>query len=186
MQNMSIVITGNPGTGKHTVAEKIKDIINMPIIDINEFAKECRLLEKNKDANDVDTEMLAKKLKEKITVPHIIVGHLAPYSVSGIPIKAVILLRRNPKELESVYKQRGYDEKKTKDNLGSEVLGIIANDTINNIENQKIIQVDVSGKNISNVIEIVVDAINGKQESQQVDWLENLKDSELKSYFSYD
>ncbi|NIP62126.1 MAG: shikimate kinase, partial [Nitrosopumilaceae archaeon] len=83
---MSIVITGNPGTGKHTIADKIKDVINLPVLDINEFANECGLLEKKDDTNDVDTEKLAKKLQEKITSPHIIVGHLAPYSVSDIPI----------------------------------------------------------------------------------------------------
>lgn len=183
---MSIVITGNPGVGKHTIADKIKDVIGIPVLDINEFAKESGLLEKKEDTSDVDVEELEKKLHEKITTPHIIVGHLAPYSVSGIAIKVVILLRRNPKELASVYKQRGYDEKKTKDNLGSEVLGIIANDTMNNMKGQKIIQVDVSGKGISDVAEIVLDAVNGKQESQQIDWLGTLKDSELKSYFSYD
>lgn len=183
---MSIVITGNPGTGKHTIAEKIKDIVNLPLLDINEFAKEYGLLEKKGDANDVDTEKLAKKLQEKITTPYIIVGHLAPYSISNIPINVVILLRRSPKELAAVYKQRGYNEKKTKDNLGSEVLGIIANDTMNNMKGQKIIQVDVSGKDISDVVEIVLDAVNGKQESQQIDWLGAIKDSELKSYFSYD
>jgi len=183
---MSIVITGNPGTGKHTISDKIKDIIKLPVLDINEFANECGLLEKKDNTNDVDTEKLAEKLQEKITSPHIIVGHLAPYTVSNIPINVVILLRRNPKELASVYKQRGYNEKKTKDNLGSEVLGIIANDTINNMKGQKIIQVDVSGKSISDVVKIVLDAINGKRESQQIDWLGVIKDSELKSYFSYD
>ena len=183
---MSIVITGNPGTGKHTIANKIKDVIGLPVLDINEFAKECGLFEKKENTNDVDVEKLGKKLQEKITSHHIIVGHLAPYSLSGIPIKVVILLRRNPKELASVYKKRMYDEKKTKDNLGSEVLGIIANDTINNMKNQKIIQIDVSGKDISDVAEIVLDAVNGKQESQQIDWLGTIKDSELKSYFSYD
>lgn len=183
---MSIVITGNPGVGKHTIVDKIKDVIGIPVLDINEFAKECGLLEKKEDTNDVDVEKLAKKIQEKITTPHIIVGHLAPYSVYGIPIKVVILLRRNPKELASVYKQRGYNEKKIKDNLGSEVLGIIANDTMNNIKDQKIIQVDVSGKDISDVAQIVLDVVNGKQESQQIDWLGALKDSELKDYFSYD
>lgn len=183
---MSIVITGNPGTGKHTISDKIKDIVNLPVLDINEFASECELLERKEDTSDVDTEKLTKKLQEKITLPHIIVGHLAPYSVSEIPIKVVILLRRNPKELASVYKQRGYNEKKTKDNLGSEILGIIANDTMNNMKGQKIIQVDVSGKDISKVAKIVLDAVNGKQESQQIDWLGTIKDSELKNYFSYD
>ena len=37
---MSIVITGNPGVGKHTITKKISQKLNFPIIDINILAKE--------------------------------------------------------------------------------------------------------------------------------------------------
>ena len=37
---MSIVITGNPGVGKHTITKKISKKMNLPIIDINIIAKD--------------------------------------------------------------------------------------------------------------------------------------------------
>ena len=62
---MSIVITGNPGVGKHTITKKISEILNFPIIDINVIAKDSGLFEKNENTNDVDTQMLGKILKGK-------------------------------------------------------------------------------------------------------------------------
>ena len=43
---MSIVITGNPGVGKHTITKKISQKLNFPIIDINTLAKESEVIEK--------------------------------------------------------------------------------------------------------------------------------------------
>ena len=75
---MSIVITGNPGVGKHTITEKIADILELSIVDINKIAKDSGLFEKNEDANDIDIEKLEKILEQKISEKNIIVGHLAP------------------------------------------------------------------------------------------------------------
>ena len=67
---MSIVITGNPGVGKHTITKKISEILNFPIVDINLIAKDLGLLEQNENTNDVDTQKLAiisfrEKIKQK-------------------------------------------------------------------------------------------------------------------------
>lgn len=43
---MSIVISGNPGTGKHTIAQQIAQKLNLSIIDINQVAKSGELFEK--------------------------------------------------------------------------------------------------------------------------------------------
>ena len=44
---MSIVITGNPGVGKHTITQLIADKMKLSIIDINKIAKDSELFEKN-------------------------------------------------------------------------------------------------------------------------------------------
>ena len=38
-----IVITGNPGVGKHTVAGEISKQIELPIMDINSIARDAEL-----------------------------------------------------------------------------------------------------------------------------------------------
>ena len=64
---MSIVITGNPGVGKHTITEKIAEKMKLSIIDINKIARDSELFEENDDTNDVDVEKLEKILKQKIS-----------------------------------------------------------------------------------------------------------------------
>ena len=80
---MSFVITGNPGVGKHTIAREISKILKLPLIDINEIAKDFQLLEKKEGTNDVDVVELARILKKEIKQNSIIVGHLAPYVLNS-------------------------------------------------------------------------------------------------------
>ena len=127
---MSIVITGNPGVGKHTIAKKIYKILNYEILDINKIALDTGVYEKNEDGIDVDVSKLKKNLKNKITKKTLIVGHLAPYVLTKSQVKKVIVLRKSPYKLISIYKKRKYPIEKIKENLESEVLGIIAHDAI--------------------------------------------------------
>lgn len=182
---MSIVITGNPGVGKHTIAKEISKYLKLPINDINSIARDAGLFEKNENTNDVDVLELEKIIKEKIFSPSLIVGHLAPYVLSSVKVKIVIVLRRNPYDLITVYKKREYTEEKTRENTGSEILGIIAHDTINQF-GTKVFQVDVTGKSISEVTEKVLNIINGRGVSEEVDWLDLVtKQNDLKKFFAY-
>ena len=182
---MLIVITGNPGVGKHTVAGEISKQIELPIMDINSIARDAELFEKNEDTNDVDITRLEKIIKERISSPSLIVGHLAPYVLSSDQVKKVIVLRRNPYDLISVYKKRQYTEGKTRENTGSEILGIIAHDAINQF-GAKVFQVDVTGKSISEVTEKILNIINRRGISEEVDWLDLVtKQNDLKKFFAY-
>ncbi len=90
---MSIVITGNPGVGKHTITQEIAEKLELSIIDINSIARDAGLFEKNKDTNDVDTDKLEKILEQKISEKNVIVGHLAPYVLDKNIVKIMIILR---------------------------------------------------------------------------------------------
>ena len=180
---MSIVITGNPGVGKHTITEKIADILELSIVDINKIAKNSGLFEKNEDANDVDIEKLKKILEEKISEKNIIVGHLAPYVLHKNRIKIMIVLRRNPYDLISVYKKRKYSDKKIKENTGSEILGIIAHDAISKFQ-EKVFQINISKKTIPETVEKTVDLISSNKGNEEIDWLELVrKNNDLGKFF---
>ena len=80
MTCMNLVITGNPGVGKHTIAKYIQNHDStFEIIDINKFSMDEGLAEKDEDGFEVDVELLKTKMKEKISSKSLIVGHLAPY-----------------------------------------------------------------------------------------------------------
>ena len=183
---MSFVITGSPGVGKHTLTKEISKILNLSIVDINEIAKEEKLFEKMTDTNDVDVEKLEKIIREKILHPSIIVGHLAPYVLASEQVEKAIVLRKNPYDLISIYKNRGYSNEKIKDNIGSEVLGIILHDTITKFGTNKTIQVDITGKSIEESTKIVMDVIKGKIDSKEIDWLSVVSEkNDLKEFFAY-
>ena len=182
---MSIVITGNPGVGKHTITEKIAEKLELPILDINSIAKDAGLFEKNKDTYDVDIGKLEKILEQKISEKKVIVGHLAPYVLEKNQVKIIIILRRNPYDLESVYKERSYSETKIKENTGSEILGIITHDTIEKFE-EKAFQIDVSEKKIQKVVEKVLEIISKKEGNEEVDWLDLVtKNNDLEKFFTH-
>ncbi len=183
---MSYVITGNPGVGKHTIIKEISKILHLPIIDINSIAKEFGLFEKNEETNDVDVRKLEKIIKEKISHPVLFIGHLAPYVLSSNKIKKVIVLRKNPYDLISIYKERGYSKEKTKENLGSEVLGIILHDAITQFGSEKTLQIDVSLQSIQETTQKIIDAIKGDIKTEKVDWLPTISEkNDLKEFFSY-
>jgi adenylate kinase len=180
---MSIVITGNPGVGKHTIAKKIADILELSIVDINKIAKDSGLFEKNEDTNDVDVKKLEKILEQKISEKNIIVGHLAPYVLHKNKIKVMIVLRRNPYDLISVYKKRKYSDKKIKENTGSEILGIIAHDAISKFQ-EKVFQINISKRTIPETVEKTANLISSNKGNEEVDWLELVrKNNDLGKFF---
>jgi len=180
---MSIVITGNPGVGKHTITHEIANKLKLEVIDINTVARDSGLFEKNDDTNDVDIEALEKILKQKTLEKNVIVGHLAPYVLEKNQVKTMIVLRRSPYDLIQVYNDRKYSGEKIKENTGSEILGVIVHDAINRFE-EKVFQINVTDKSISKVVENVIEIIRENNGSEEVDWLELVrKNNDLGKFF---
>lgn len=180
---MSIVITGTPGVGKHTIGKEFAKKSKLDIIDINEVAKNSGLLEKNDESNDVDTEKLQEILKGKISNKCIIIGHLAPYVLEKDKISTVIVLRRSPYDLIKVYNERGYSNKKSKENASSEILGVITYDAKNQFQD-KVVQINVTENSIQEVLEKAESIVSGNTNSEEVDWLDLVtKNNDLKKFF---
>ena len=193
---MSIIITGSPGVGKHTIAKEIKRTWKISeLIDINKIAIDAGFVEHGQDAFDVDVNKLKKHLEPIISyIPRpftgwervLVVGHLAPYVIDVKHAHPCIVLRKNPYKLIDIYKKRGYTEKKMKDNLGSEILGIIVNDAINNFGREKTFQVDTSDHTPKELAVRIHDIYNGKDNGDDIDWLSLIQEkNDLKKFFDY-
>ena len=183
---MAIVITGNPGVGKHTLTKKLAEILGYPILDINKIAIESGFYEKKKDTIDVDVKKLKKYLEKKIKNKTILVGHLAPYVVSKEKIKKVIILRKSPYKLIPIYKKRKYSKKKIDENLQSEILGIIAYDSLKKFGKKKCFQIDTTSRTVSKIAKMVFSITNDEFESENIDWLSLINQkNDLKKFFSY-
>ena len=184
---MSIVITGNPGVGKHTIAKKIAKMLKLDLIDINQIVIEEKIYESSDETKDVDINKLKKILKSKLKKEALIVGHLAPYAIPKSQASKVIILRKSPYKLSAIYKKRNYSLKKINENIESEILGIIAHDTIKKFGKTKTIQIDTTGKTIQKVVLQTKNAIHNKKKDDFVDWLSLIaKKNDLGKFFSYD
>ncbi len=183
---MSIVITGNPGVGKHTLTKAISKVREFQVLDINKIALDSGIYEKKDNTLDVDVTKLKKILKNKITKKSLIVGHLAPYVLTKSQVTRAIILRKNPYKLLAVYKKRKYPAKKIKENLESEILGIIAHDAIKKFGESKIYQLDTSSEAISKTTKRILNVLDGKIENDEIDWLSLIsKKNDLRKFFSY-
>ena len=181
------IITGNPGTGKHTIAKQISSKLNLEVIDINKIAIDEGIFKKNDGVLDVDVNKL-KNIIDKIDSENsVLVGHLAPYVISPKNVEMAVVLRKSPYKLQSIYKKRKYTAKKALDNLGSEILGIIYYDTIREFGREKTFQIDTSDKSISLTVKKVESIFNGiKVKEDSVDWLHLvLKKGDIKKFFPY-
>lgn len=178
---MRIAITGTPGVGKHTIADILAKRLKYKIIDINSLAFKHNAILGRDYAFIIDIEKMKDIIKDELDDNCIIVGHLAPYVLDANDIDYVIVLRRSPYELEEVYRSRGYDTKKMKDNLSSEILGSIAYDCINRFD--KVIEIDCTNKKPDQIIDEIIYYIN-KDEKRVgiIDWLELVKD-DLNRFF---
>ena len=182
---MRIAITGSPGVGKHTVSREILKQSELSLWDINEIAKEKGFFESNGDSNDVDVVALRKIIDKSISDNILVVGHLAPYVISPERIDKIIVLRRNPYDLLKVYKKRGYALDKSKDNAGSEILGIIAHDALSKF-GDKVFQINITGKSIEEVSNIIMRIIKDDYLSEKIDWLELINSkNDLRKFFAY-
>lgn len=182
---MSLVITGNPGVGKHTTAKNLAKILGYKLLDINKIARESNIYEKADETHDVDVSKLKNILKKKILKKSIIVGHLAPYVLTKSQISKAIILRKNPYSLSLIYKKRKYSKKKTIENLGSEVLGIIAFETIKKFGKEKTFQIDTTSKSVVKISKEITDILEGRPKENNIDWLSIVAENDdLQKFFS--
>ncbi|MDI1494741.1 MAG: Nucleoside kinase [Cenarchaeum symbiont of Oopsacas minuta] len=169
---MSYVITGSPGTGKHTIGKILADNLELDITDINLLATESRLYEKTDGVIEVDTDALSKIIDNTSGV---IIGHLAPYVVKQA--KFVIVLRKSPYELQAVYEQRKYSKEKSLENIQAEILGIIAHDALQTFSD--LIQIDVTGCRPDDIVSRIKNRSNST-----VDWLQLISErDDIRRFF---
>jgi len=187
MNCVNLVITGNPGVGKHTIADLfVKKDFSYKIFDINKFAIEKEFGEQVGDGIEVDTVKLKDEIQKLHLGKSIIVGHLAPYVLDQSDIDFAIILRKNPYDLIEIYKKRKYQESKIKENTGSEILGVVANDSIASFGKEKSFEIDVTNRTPEIILDKIYNIIDHQKGDDMVDWLRLIEEkNEINKFFDY-
>ena len=170
-----IGITGTPGTGKKTISLELAKKLNFQHINLNDYAIKNKLTKNNKTDHIIyNLDLFTKKIKKSIENENFIIsGHLLPDIISKKDVDIIFILRCSPLILLKRYKKRHYNEQKIKDNIISEAIGIIQYESMIKFGKKKVIEINVTNKNVKSLVEELILIINNKQKIiQKIDWLD--------------
>ncbi|MBQ9160442.1 MAG: adenylate kinase family protein [Methanobrevibacter sp.] len=160
----TIFITGTPCTGKTTVSEVLSAHLNCRLVKINDLAIENDFvlgIDEDKGYKVIDIDALDGKVSELINDElTIFEGHLSHLCHGA---DKVIVLRVKPEILEERLKARDYSDSKIRENLEAEALGVCTAEAFD-IHGENVSEIDVSGMSVDEIVESVVDVIEGKTE----------------------
>jgi adenylate kinase len=192
MSKRVILVTGTPCVGKTSVAHLLTSRLGAFYVNLTELAlHENLILDKDKERGSiiVDENRMRRKIRqivEECDKSEVIVdGH---YAVSVVPKELtthVFVLRRDPVELQKFMEQRGFSGRKLWENLASEILDVCLCEALNVCENGEVCELDVSGKSVEEIVDEVLDILNGSKECGVgvVDWLGKLESEGLLEEF---
>ena len=192
MSKRVILVTGTPCVGKTSVARLLASKLDALYVNLTELALHENLIsgkDEERGSVIVNENHMRRKIREiveKCDKSEVIVdGH---YAVSVVPKELtthVFVLRRDPVELRKFMEQCGFSGRKLWENLASEILDVCLCEALNVYENGKVCELDVSGKSVEEIVDNILDVLNGSKKCYVgvVDWLGKLENEGLLEKF---
>lgn len=192
MSKRGILVTGTPCVGKTSVARLLASKLDAFYVNLTELALHENLISgKDEERGSIIVDENRMRLKIRQIVKNcdksevIVDGH---YAVSVVPKELtthVFVLRRDPVELRKFMEQCGFSGRKLWENLASEILDVCLCDALNVYENGKVCELDVSGRSVEEIVDNILDILNGSKECSVgvVDWLGKLENEGLLEEF---
>ncbi len=159
---MRVALTGTPGTGKSTVAERIKAESDgdLRVIHLNEAVREHGLWTERDDQRDslvVDLEAAADWLGEW---DGLLESHLAHY----FDADRVVVLRCRPDQLERRLLDRDEPEPKAAENADSEALDVVLSEAVERHGRDAVYEIDTTDRTPEDVAADVRAVLRGERE----------------------
>ena len=163
-----VALTGSPGTGKSTLASRLKEH-GLNVITVEEIARDVNALSQSETGIEVETSKLVHWAWDG-GEDCIIDGHLSHHC----SIDSIIVLRCHPSELRQRLGHRnGYDIKKIESNVEWELLSGVWSDIIALHPQARVIEFDTTNEQVS--LESILDFISNHDASKSVQ--ESIADS---------
>lgn len=171
-----IAISGTPGTGKSAVGAVVSGSLGIELVELSDLVVEKRLYIGYDDKRlsfIIDEPKLRKYLRRLVAElgSLLVVGHYSEI-VDDDVLGKIVVLRINPVELADRLKKRGWPPEKVLENVEAELIGVCTGNALLEHPPEKVCEVDVSGKNIEEVSEEVIEIITGIRPCRvYIDWL---------------
>lgn len=184
-ETVIIAISGTPGVGKTTIANKLSNKLKCKCISITEFIKreeiyddwdpklETHIVDEIKLKNALNV-YIDKLLRDEECL--ILEGLLA--DIIADIAEVAIVLRLHPIELHKRLEKRGYSSDKTRENVQSEILGTCTYH-MKEVLGENFVDIDTTDKDSDEIIQILLDIIQGKEGARathmpgKIDWLKD-------------
>lgn len=158
---MIICITGSSGTGKTIIAKVLARKLKYKYIDVNRLIKDNNLRGKylkEFDSYEVDVKKLNRILVNLIKKNSnlIVDSHLSHY-LQNKYVDYCVVCKCDLKVLKRRLKLRGYNKRKIKENLDSEIFDVCLVEATENKHN--IIVVDTGKRSVSSCVEEILKKI---------------------------
>ncbi len=179
-----IVVTGTPGVGKTHVSQRLAKVLNALHIDLSSFVIERGLYtEYDEEAESyvIDEERVIEELRKVIEEEELVVvdshyGEIVPED----HVILAIVLRMDPAELRNRLIKKGWKKAKVRENVEAELLSICTINAIEAYGENKVFEVDATGKEVGEVISEILRIIRGEGiPGHRIDWLDIKNLSEL-------
>ncbi len=179
MDNRVILITGTPSVGKTTLARKLALQLNAEYVNLTELAEKEHLSKERdfqRNTTIIDETKMRRKLRAIIRKKEkdiVIDGHYAAAVTPRNLATHIFVLRRNPVQLRELMRKRGYSEAKQKENLAAEILDVCLVEALQEQENEKVCELDITNKTVQEALTEVLAVLEGKKKcyAGHVDWL---------------
>ncbi|MCK5016617.1 MAG: DUF359 domain-containing protein [Candidatus Peribacteraceae bacterium] len=158
---MIIAISGTPGTGKTAVAKELAKKLGWWSVSLNDIAEEEGLYAGHDDerlCKVVDIEAMKREVNV-LSISHrkmIIESHYA----HDMPCDVVIILRTEPSELRKRMKEKGFHERKIRENLEAEIMNVIKDEACE--KHQNIYEIDTTEKDPLDIAITIRDLISNQ------------------------
>jgi adenylate kinase len=156
-RRVRVALTGTPGTGKTTVADRLET--DLAVVHLNELVREAGL----HDGEDpergslvADLDAVRDRLAGREDV--LVESHLAHH----LDVDLVVVLRCHPEELSARLRGRGEPAEKAEENAESEALDVILSEAVDRHGRERVREIDTTGREPAAVARDVAAAITGE------------------------
>ena len=171
-----IGITGSPGTGKKTISPLVAASLHLRCLAVDELAREFGALSRR--GGEVDVDLLRSRISEEAS-PALIYGHLLPYVLERKLVHKAVVLRCAPETLKARLTARGYQAQKIKENVESELIGVVSADAYAAFGGAKTFEFDTTRSTPEGAAERIARLVRNGSPAPRIDWTMGY-DSEVK------